>query len=190
LGRGSRCWRARDLPLVPRRERPDQGDNPPDKGPTGEQIQDQDSREVGPIARQIGGQKIEKQRNKHENRMEMKSGDETQGRDQHGTRSTKTHGVFYHGSTGVCEHRSQWEPKPRSSRAKARFNSPVIILGFKNSTPVETPDRQRARPMTGVPPLPRVLTGGLLSTPLVFFRPMYSIVCPTGTEVSVLRQAW
>src|SRR5215472_1967535 len=190
LGRGSGWLRGRDLPSLPRRERPDQGDNPPDKGPTGEQIQEQDSREVGPIARQIGGQKIEKQGNKHENRMEVKEGDEKQGRDQHGTRSAKTHGVFYHGLTGVCEYRSQCEPKARSSRPKPGLTALAFTPRFKNSVPVETQDRHRARHMTAIPASPRVLTGGLVSTPLVFFRPMYSIVCPTGTEVSFSRQAW
>ena len=63
--------RDRDLALLPRRQRPDQGDNPPDNGPTGKQIQDKDSGEVGPFAREKSGQKIEKQRNEHENRVEM-----------------------------------------------------------------------------------------------------------------------
>ena len=108
---GGRLSRDRDVPLLPRRQRPDQGDNPPDNGPTGEQVQNQDSREVRPVARQIGGEKIEKQRNQHENRVEMEKGDEPQGRTQHATRSAKTHPIFYHGFTPF-EHRSEWERQP------------------------------------------------------------------------------
>src|SRR5215472_1725399 len=96
-GIGSRLCRNRDQALLLRRECPDQRDNPPDKGPTGKQIQDKDSSEVGPFAGQKSGKKIKKQGNERENRVEMEKGHKTQRRDQHGARSAKTHGVFYHG---------------------------------------------------------------------------------------------
>src|SRR5439155_23235148 len=44
---------------------------------------------------------------------------------------------------------------------------------------------ERDRPATGVPASPPALTGWQPSTPLVFFHPMYSIVCAEGTEVCV-----
>lgn len=125
LGRGNGWCGDRDLPLLPRRERPDQSDNPTDKGPTGEQIQDQDSCEVGPVAPEIGGQKIEKQRNEHENGMEVKKGDETQRRDQHGIRSAKTQGVFYHG-LNQFEHRSQEERKASSWKGQSPASPPAL----------------------------------------------------------------
>jgi len=135
--------RDRDLALLPRRERPNQRDNPPDKGPTGKQIQGQDSGEVRPFARQKSGQKIEKQRNDHENRVEMEKGYETQRRDQHGTRSARTHDVFYHGLTQF-ERGSRREGKAHSARANARFNTAGIChRTFKFDRRRDTDSRTR-----------------------------------------------
>src|SRR5207302_9290160 len=153
LRRGSRLCRDRDLALLPRRERPNQRDNPPDKGPTGKQIQGQDSGEVRPFARQKSGQKIEKQRNDHENRVEMEKGYETQRRDQHGTRSARTHDVFYHGLTQF-ERGSRREGKAIPQGPTPGLILPAFAIGPSNSTAVETQTNERDRPATGVPASP------------------------------------
>src|SRR5205823_5380045 len=62
---------------------------------------------------------------------------------------------------------------------------PAFAIGPSNSTAVETQTHERDRPATGVPASPPALTGWQPSTPLVFFHPMYSIVCAEGTEVCV-----
>jgi hypothetical protein len=123
--------------LLLRRERPDQRDNPPDKSPTGKQIQDKNSDEVGPFAGQKSGQKIKKQRNERENWMEMEKGHKTQRRDQHGARSAKTHDVFYHGLLNLSAAVKR-ERKARSSGAKARFHATGICERILRSTAVET----------------------------------------------------
>ena len=89
LWRGCRRWhRSGDLPRRVRGERHNQRNDPADERPTEKQIHEQNCCEVGLVARQEGGQKVQEQRHKHEKRMEMEKGEEPYMESHHTARST------------------------------------------------------------------------------------------------------
>src|SRR5215472_4903078 len=183
-GGGSGLCRDRDLALLLRRERPDQRDNPPDKSPTGNQIQDKDSREVGPFAGQKGGQKIKKQRSEHEDRVEKEKGHKPQRRDQHGARSAKTHDVFYHGLLNLSAIVERERKAP--SGAKARYRH------LRGDLKIRPPSRRRLAASRDAPPGILAGTHRLAAEHASCVFPFDVFYCQPRRDggLSLLRQPW